>query len=194
MSDINISVDGGTSKRLLTAGKYCESDILVTASGGGDDGSFKSVLEGTAVKPTLPSDLTKIRQYGFYPCYQLALTSLPDGVTEIGREAFYSCSHLALASLPSSLESIGSYAFYACTSLALTSIPASVKTIGSSAFSACNKLRSITFEGTPTNIASSAFSYCGYLVTLNVPWAEGAVANAPWGATNATINYNYTGA
>jgi hypothetical protein len=26
-----------------------------------------------------------------------------------------------------------------------------------------------------------------------VPWAEGAVANAPWGATNATINYNYTG-
>ena len=28
--------------------------------------------------------------------------------------------------------------------------------------------------------------------TVNVPWAEGAVASAPWGA--ATVNYNYTGA
>lgn len=35
MSEINISVEGGTSKRLLTAGKYCDRDIVVTASGGG---------------------------------------------------------------------------------------------------------------------------------------------------------------
>ena len=34
---------------------------------------------------------------------------------------------------------------------------------------------------------------CTNLTTINVPWAEGAVAGAPWGATNATINYNYTG-
>lgn len=35
MADIEITVDGGTSKRLLTAGKYCDRDILVTATGGG---------------------------------------------------------------------------------------------------------------------------------------------------------------
>lgn len=35
MADIEITVDGGTSKRLLTAGKYCDKDILVTATGGG---------------------------------------------------------------------------------------------------------------------------------------------------------------
>ena len=34
MSDINISIDGGASKRLLTAGKYCDKDIVVTAEGG----------------------------------------------------------------------------------------------------------------------------------------------------------------
>lgn len=34
MADIEISVDAGTSKRLLTAGKYCDRDILVSASGG----------------------------------------------------------------------------------------------------------------------------------------------------------------
>ena len=32
MADIEISVDAGTSKRLLTAGKYCDKNILVSAS------------------------------------------------------------------------------------------------------------------------------------------------------------------
>ena len=35
MADIEITVDGGTSKRLLTAGKYCDKNILITATGGG---------------------------------------------------------------------------------------------------------------------------------------------------------------
>lgn len=35
MSDIEISIDSGISKRLLTAGKYCDKNILVTATGGG---------------------------------------------------------------------------------------------------------------------------------------------------------------
>ena len=34
MSEFNITVDGGTSKRLLTAGKYCDRDIVITAEGG----------------------------------------------------------------------------------------------------------------------------------------------------------------
>ena len=49
----------------------------------------------------------------------------------------------------------------------------------------------LTFQGTPETISKTAFRYCDNLTTINVPWAEGAVANAPWGATNATINYNY---
>ena len=32
---INIEVEGGTSVRLPTAGKYCDRDIVVTATGGG---------------------------------------------------------------------------------------------------------------------------------------------------------------
>lgn len=35
MSDINITIDGGTSKRLLTAGKMCDRNIFITATGGG---------------------------------------------------------------------------------------------------------------------------------------------------------------
>lgn len=33
MSDINITVEGNSSKRLKTAGKYCDKDIVVTANG-----------------------------------------------------------------------------------------------------------------------------------------------------------------
>lgn len=65
--------------------------------------------------------------------------------------------------------------------------------IRDSAFSYCTNLVSLTFEGTPESIAASAFAGCNNLTTINVPWAEGAVANAPWGAENATIHYGYTG-
>ena len=82
-------------------------------------------------------------------------------------------------------------AFYNCTKLALTSLPSGITSIGSQAFYRCLALVSLTFEGKPESISSSAFKECTNLTTINVPWAPGAVANAPWGAINATINYNF---
>ena len=111
-----------------------------------------------------------IRDYAFANCTNLALTTLPSGITNIGNSAFAVCTNLALTTLPSGITNIDDYAFEECSSLV-----------------------SLTFEGTPENIGASAFAGCENLTTINVPWAEGAVANAPWGATNATINYGYTG-
>ena len=85
-------------------------------------------------------------------------------------------------------------AFYNCTKLALVSLPSSLTSIGNTAFYNCLGLNSLTFEGKPESISKSAFKECTNLTTINAPWAPGAVANAPWGAINATINYNYTGA
>ena len=42
----NITVEGGTSVRLPTAGKYCDRDIVVTATGGGSV-SEPSTISGT---------------------------------------------------------------------------------------------------------------------------------------------------
>lgn len=42
MSDINITIPGGEAKRLKTAGKYCESDIVVTAEGGDTEAAFEA--------------------------------------------------------------------------------------------------------------------------------------------------------
>ena len=135
---------------------------------------------------------TKIRDFAFAVCMNLALTSLPEGITEIGNAAFQVCNKLALTSLPAGLTSIGSNAFSGCRNLALTSLPAGLTSIGSKAFSECRNLTNIIFKGTPTSISSTTFDACKNLTVINVPWAEGEVANAPWGATNATINYNYT--
>lgn len=38
MSEHNITIEGGTSVRLPTAGKYCDRDIVITATGGGGTG------------------------------------------------------------------------------------------------------------------------------------------------------------
>ena len=136
---------------------------------------------------------TAIRTGAFYACTKLALTSLPSGITSIGDSAFNSCANLALTSLPSGITRIGNYAFNSCTNLALTSLPSGITAIGAYAFGNCTELTSITFQGKPGSIHSTAFNGCTNLKTINVPWASGEVANAPWGATNATINYNYTG-
>ena len=141
---------------------------------------------------SLPSGLTSIGSHAFQGCKNLALTSLPSGLTSIGDGAFDGCTKLALTSLPSGLTSIGDEAFADCTNLALTSLPSGLTSIGVKAFQGCTGLTSITFTGKPTTIGSTAFEGCINLTTINVPWAEGEVANAPWGATIATINYNYT--
>ena len=135
---------------------------------------------------------TKIRGDLFTECTNLAHVSLPESLTSIGEYAFSYCENLALTSLPAGLTNMGGGAFYGCSSLALTSLPESLTSIGYRTFADCTSLTSITFKGTPTTIDSTAFDGCTNLTDIKVPWAEGAVANAPWGATNATITYNYT--
>ena len=118
---------------------------------------------------------------------------IPKGAKKIGTRAFNQYTTLKTLSIPSSLTIINAYAFYDCTSLVLSEIPAQIKTIGEYSFRGCTSMVELVFKGTPETIATTAFTGCTNLTTINVPWAEGAVSGAPWGATNATINYNYTG-
>lgn len=173
---------------------------------------------GFLEKPILPNGLKNIDPEAFYYCTNLALTSLPDGLTTIDTSAFQNCTKLALTKLPDSLTTLSAYAFYGCVSLALEAIPDGVKKLlnstfygctgikklslpgeiedSSTAFDGCTGLTEVTFRGKPKSIYAlnrSIFNNCPNLTVINVPWSEGEFANAPWGATNATINYNYTG-
>lgn len=140
----------------------------------------------------LPNLLTSIDDNAFsYISNGLTnLKELPNGITNIDNAAFANSYNLSLTYLPEKLIRIGLSAFW-CTKVAFSTIPASVETLEYGAFRKCELITNITFKGTPTSINSGAFHDCTNLTTINVPWAEGEVANAPWGATNATINYNY---
>lgn len=134
-----------------------------------------------------------VRNYLFWNSSELTDVILPETLSGIGNYAFYGCKKLSLNTLPSAIETIGAYAFSGCSNLGITSIPSGIFSILAEAFSNCTKITSLTFNGTPMLIASDAFSGCTNLTTINVPWLDGEVDGAPWGATNATINYNYTG-
>lgn len=76
-------------------------------------------------------------------------------------------------------------------------LPKTVGYLTVDCFGGCTNLEMVTFKRTLAdgtfNVSTAAFRNCPNLKTINVPWAKGAVAGAPWGATNATINYDYTG-
>lgn len=205
--DKGVEVPSGTP-----TSKYGEKIGEIQSGGSGSDEEFIKMVERSATEITLPSGLTKIRSYAFYSYStltsvempdsltsigkyafrgtNLAITSLPAGITTIGEYAFQSC-RIALTSLPDSLTTISKYAFWGCPKLAITSVPAGITTIGAFAFYNAT-FKEITFKGTPTSIGTAAFGGCTYLKTIRVPWSSGAVSGSPWGATKATIIYNYT--
>jgi hypothetical protein len=98
-----------------------------------------------------------------------------------------------LTTFPSGMTSIGAYAFRQGTGLASITLPPALTTIGDFAFSNCTGLETVKFTSTVSSIPGGVFSGCTKLSTIYVPWSQGQVANAPWGASNATIVYDYTG-
>ena len=185
MSEHNITLDGGSSVRLKTAGKYCDRDIIVTAT----NELVDKINGGTITEIT--SNLTTLRAYAFASCKQLITANLPFA-TKIPAHMFNGCTNLKTVEMPN-ITVIDYVAFYNCQKLELTELPSSLTEIKGTSFNNCKGLKTLTFKSNVTAIGGDVFSGCTNLTTINVPWAEGAVANAPWGATNATINYNYVG-
>ena len=153
--------------------------------------AFAYLAELTSVD--MPDNVIAIGDNGFYRCPKLSLTSLPPGITSLGDFAFSDCSKLALTSLPSGITSIGAYAFKQGTGLASITLPPALTTIGDFAFANCTGLETVKFTSTVSSIPNGVFSGCPKLSTIYVPWSQGQVANAPWGASNATIVYDYSG-
>lgn len=92
---------------------------------------------------------------------------IPNTVRIIHEGAFKYLNRLEYVVFCNGTEEIQSGAFDGNTQLKSISLPPSVSYIGENAFVNCNNLRSIY-----------------------VPFAEGEISGAPWGANNATIQYN----
>lgn len=139
-------------------------------------------------------NIREIAESAFEDCINLELNELPDTINYISAKAFSNCQKLAITKLPSSLTHIDSYTFQYCIGISSIEIPETVYGVFTGAFVMCTNLQTVTFKGTPSNsISEDAFYGCENITVINVPWSEGAKRGAPWGAINATINYNYTG-
>ena len=144
----------------------------------------------------IPNTVTRIGNYAFYHCYDMASIEIPESVTTIGQYAFSSCSDLTNVKIPNSVTSIGNYAFqycsnldtltfeensqlaaisqYAfsnCSDLTNVEIPNSVTSIGNNAFQSCSDLDTLTFEGNSqlATIGQYAFSNCSNLTSIEIP-------------------------
>jgi hypothetical protein len=155
------------------------------------------VVEGNAFENctnlrllSMPHSIVIIGASAFSRCSNITVSALPVNLTYLGGQAFYMCAKITVSELPNQLTSLNGNVFRGCNSITSLTINAGMQTIASWAVPQCTGLQSITFLGTPTSINSSAFPSNNKLKNIYVPWAEGEVANAPWGATAATIHYN----
>lgn len=178
----------------LFAGMKATADAIREKTGSADlivwdsDNGFKTAVDDIQTgDPEAEEMLISVIEKTEKP-----LTKLPEGLRIIGPYSLRGHLGLSLTTLPGSVTEIGVQAFSYCDGLTEMSLPAALTKIGNQGFYNCKNLSRVTFNSTPSVISANVFDGCTKLQTINVPWAEGAVANAPWGA-NATINYNYTG-
>ena len=151
MSEINIPIEGGTSKRLLTAGKYCDRDIVIAAEGGGitlDDIAVRNVTGDVALS------VDSIAAHSFYAYSGVTSLTAPN-VTSIGAYAFYQSGVAGALDLPL-CTTIGDYAFCNSRGIEVLSIP-NVTSVGTYAFQYCNKLTTLDAPNLVT-MGSYAFS------------------------------------
>ena len=128
-------------------------------------------------------------------CRALTSVIMPKRVEygELNSQFAYNCAKLTEISVPEGITTLPSLAFGYCGGLANVTLPSTLKTIVAQCFLNCTALTRIVLPSGITSIASNAFQGCSKLADIYVPWAEGAVSFAPWGATNATIHYEYKG-
>lgn len=178
------------SRNLLVQG--CMNSIIPSTVTAIQANAFQGCSKLTSV--AIPSGVSLIPSYTFDDCTSLTDVVIPSTVTDIEMLAFYNCGQLQVE-LPDSVEYIRSHAFAYNAALENIQLPKNLKILADRVFRYCRNLKSVTFRGTPSQIDAQALADCAALTTINVPWSQtdAVNTNAPWGATGATINYNYTG-
>lgn len=159
-----------------------KDNISVIGDNAFKDSGIKTVIFGDT--------LTSIGESAFQNCSELEITELPPGLTELKKYAFEECSKLNISSLPEGLTHTG-FASLEKTAIESMTFPKSLVSVDHWTLAYCSNLKTIIFQSKVDEIVNNAFSFCDSLTDIYVPWSEGEVEGAPWGATGATIHYDH---
>ena len=113
MSEFAIEVEGGSSVRLPTAGKYCDRDIVVTAKGGGEEVYRKGTWY--YMRNMILPDVAGVQAYTFQGCVNMEYLEMPDLTGNITGTCD-GCTSLKKAIFPK-VSALGHYVFRGCTAL-----------------------------------------------------------------------------
>lgn len=183
----NITIEGGKSVRLPTAGKYCDQDIVITAKGAAS-APVVQPLEVTANGTyTAPNGVdgyspvtVNVEAAGGDPTALLdatlnnTLTAIDSNVTSIVAYACRALSKLKTVNLPAA-KSIGTYAFYYCTAMTSFNAP-KVTSLGTYAFYN-SAIKSANFP-LATSVPSQCFYSCSSLTKADFGVASSIAASA----------------
>ncbi len=137
--------------------------------------------------------ITEIADGAFEGCTNLQLKSLPPKLKRIGGNTFKGCTKLQINQIPETCTFMGRYAFDNCINITEINIPNPNIYWEWNVFNNCKGISNVTIgeKNNPlTRNIGNPFAGCNNL-TLKVFRAEGETSTfgAPWGASNATIEY-----
>ncbi len=153
--DVNIN---GIYYNLNTLEKTAEVTYKSSTSGG----YFGTVIIPSSITYNENSySVTRIGDYAFYGCDDLATVVIGDSITTIGEGAFSWSFGLTSIAIPDLVTTIGDGAFYQCTGLISITIGKSVKTVGSDMCTNCSNLTSVIWNAEESGLAGlSPFYNC----------------------------------
>lgn len=128
----------------------------------------------------------------------LAEKAIVKGVSKLPKYTFSAgdveaFAYLKEISVDGVLAEIPSYLCYKCSSLlSVDGLLENATSVGTRAFGGCTGLAEVNFKVQPGDYMPSVFYDCTNIEVIRVPWSEGEVEGAPWGALNAEIVYDCT--
>lgn len=158
MADIRISVGAGTQTRLLTAGKYCADNILVSAGAGVQNNNWTDVLNGSTTD-FYDNAATNLVANAFFRNGVVKSVSLKNVVT--GGQAAFQYAAASKIYLPK-IQSVETYFAYASSSVEWVYFGAA-ESIQAYAFSVCSALKAVILAGdqVATLASTNAFASSG---------------------------------
>ena len=189
----------------------CTSLTQATVAGAEQIGA--SAFYNTAITFISLPHVTRIANYTFYECTELAQVDLPNSLTDISDFAFKNCTSLTSINIPNSVKNVWNEVFMGCTNLATVTLPEKMEYLGLNTFRDCPNLKSIklpegintiqqatfmssgltsiTIPDSVVTIRERSFYFCRSLDTISLPAGITTIRESAFEGTPAKVVYNY---